>query len=617
MRDVDDEIRRSLERLTGPAGEARGTDALWGDLVARRRKHRARNGVLAAVPVLLVAVLAAGVLSGNGSDGSRSDVATGGDVAPPDGAGPTVTVSANEMPSVEASTSPLSPSEGGWLRHTVTLRNTGTETVHLIVPRLGEMLGDDEVAVATGGCTFAGVPAVPCVTDTVSSVILEPGGTHEYAVDLWRDLPGMNPVTDATYVWDLRVQSDDRRANSASVARGSLTLTYDNLAAAAPDDVCVQGDDSRASARCGGVYGPVMFAPERNGEMEQALLTGQVLHDGDCLYLLQSDAGQYPAGLPIVWPYGTLWEDDPEGVRLADGTFVPAGAEIAAAGGMHDIDRLAELGHADSVAGRARQCAGDDVQAVAYVQGEVEVTGARGDISVPTYELDLPGTELVEDNPRTAGNTDVVLWSDGSGAFVSLTVRRGEPGAWDTPGAGATVPDETFPPDKGDAWLSEPQDPRTATMWWVRPSGDLWLLNGYWYGDSVPASAEAALRDWALGIVHDPTASPPYGAESPELALTAYEAAGDRPSRSRVWEHEGEEIVLLVTGGEPAAGPSNLLARGAPAVTSVPGLGEVWNVGTTYGWAVDGQDAWATLSLPDTLAGRSDSVLAAFRLSDE
>lgn len=78
MRDLDDDIRTSLERLTDPPDGTAGMDTLWGDLVARRRKRRVRNGALAALPLLLVAVLAVGVFSVRDSDDARSDVATGG-----------------------------------------------------------------------------------------------------------------------------------------------------------------------------------------------------------------------------------------------------------------------------------------------------------------------------------------------------------------------------------------------------------------------------------------------------------------------------------------------------------------------------------------------------------
>lgn len=79
MRDIDNDIRSSLERLTDPHDSTPGTEALWGDLVGRRRKRRNRNRTLAALPLLLVAVLAVGILSTRGSsDSARSDVAAGG-----------------------------------------------------------------------------------------------------------------------------------------------------------------------------------------------------------------------------------------------------------------------------------------------------------------------------------------------------------------------------------------------------------------------------------------------------------------------------------------------------------------------------------------------------------
>lgn len=82
MRDIDNDIRNSLERLTDPHDGTPGTDALWGALVSRRRKRRNRNRTLAALPLLLVAVLAVGLFAAQGSDDARSDVAAGGADAP-------------------------------------------------------------------------------------------------------------------------------------------------------------------------------------------------------------------------------------------------------------------------------------------------------------------------------------------------------------------------------------------------------------------------------------------------------------------------------------------------------------------------------------------------------
>jgi hypothetical protein len=82
MRDIDNDIRNSLERLTDAGAGIADADALWGDLVDRRRKRRARNGALAALPLLLVAALAVGALLANNSDAARTDVAASGDDQP-------------------------------------------------------------------------------------------------------------------------------------------------------------------------------------------------------------------------------------------------------------------------------------------------------------------------------------------------------------------------------------------------------------------------------------------------------------------------------------------------------------------------------------------------------
>lgn len=171
--------------------------------------------------------------------------------------------------------------------------------------------------------------------------------------------------------------------------------------------------------------------------------------------------------------------------------------------------------------------------------------------------------------------------------------------------------DSSLPSEDGEAWLSEPEDPRAATMWWVRPAGDLWLLRAHWYGDRVSDDPEAALRDWALRIELSGTADSPYFLVEDTLSLIGFDAAGSKPSRSRVWSYGGQEVTLLVLdGSSSAAGLSNLLARGAPTRTDVPGLGEVWAVGQTFGWAVSGSDgAWATLLVPDALAGEADAIL--------
>ncbi|HAS12781.1 MAG TPA: hypothetical protein DCS55_20065, partial [Acidimicrobiaceae bacterium] len=236
---------------------------------------------------------------------------------------------------------------------------------------------------------------------------------------------------------------------------------------------------------------------------------------------------------------------------------------------------------------------------IAYV-GERNVVEVLG-VSAPTYDLTLPGAELVEDTPHTAGTTDAVLWTGGDGTYLSLAVRPGEPGTYGTPsGAGAMTKDDTFPADQGQAWLDESDDLRTATAWVVKASGDLWMLTAHWYGATVPDDPQDTVRRWALGIEHRPDASPPYVIDDSALAPAAFDAAGSPNARSRVWEYRGHEVTLLVIEGSSAAEQGNMLARGAPTVTDVPGLGEVWSVESTHGWALSRpKGAWATLAVPE------------------
>lgn len=399
MRDIDDDIRSSLERLTDPAGDTRGADALWGDLDARRRRRRARNGALAALPVLLVAVLAVGILAAQGSDDARSDVAAGDDdrsEVPDDFAPFEMTYRTLSYQGGEMVPSTWSLRYTSWTDWEAELIDAGPGVAE--EPGFRRALSDGTLTEYNPDGTVRleervdGRLAPLALMSKGSRTGKSEGGDsestyrHEYTSTQehecpddpsdggpYCDQPGETVVVETVEAFNedgVPVFAEERVADSGRVVWQFEVLTYERRGTS--DDVCVQADDSRPSARCGGVYGPVLFGPEQNGEIEQAQLAGRVLLEGGCLYLLQeSDAARY-APLPVVWPYGTLWEDDPAGVRLPDGTFLPVGAAITAAGGVHDIDRLTELGHADSVAGRARQC-GPDVPAVAYVQGEVTV----------------------------------------------------------------------------------------------------------------------------------------------------------------------------------------------------------------------------------------------------
>jgi hypothetical protein len=226
-------------------------------------------------------------------------------------------------------------------------------------------------------------------------------------------------------------------------------------------------------------------------------------------------------------------------------------------------------------------------------------------------ELDVAGAEFVRVETVTTTNTDVALWADRNGSYLSLVAS---PASGMPPGARVLKKDEAFPVDAGEAWFDNRRDPRAAEMWWVRPSGDMWLLNAYWYGETMPDDPVAVLRSWALGMRDDGPGDAPYSVADEDLALVAFDRAGEKSSLARVWALDGHEVVLSVIEESDAAGRSNLLAGGAPHVSDVPGLGEVWQVGTTFGWAdPDSNSAWATLTFPAALSADADRILRGVR----
>lgn len=245
---------------------------------------------------------------------------------------------------------------------------------------------------------------------------------------------------------------------------------------------------------------------------------------------------------------------------------------------------------------------------------ELPVTEPTG-ADVPTYDLPLPEAELVREEQLTARSTDVAVWGDGRGRYLTLTVRFGPAEAFAAPsGVGPMIKDETWPDDAGEVWLSEPGEPGHARMWWVRPSGDLWLLDGYWYGEEQSTDPEGTLRDWARTIEAPDTAGAPYVIE-PGFTALGSDAAGDVRSRARVWDYDGREVTLLVVDQTVGSGLSNLLAKGAPTVADHPRFGQLWSVRQTVGWPVAGADGpWATLQAPSLTPEELEAVLDALTL---
>lgn len=124
------------------------------------------------------------------------------------------------------------------------------------------------------------------------------------------------------------------------------------------------------SSCSGGVDGPVVEGNRRSGG-EDALVVGEVVFEGECIYLCQSEAD---TRYPVIWPYGTEWDPDQSAVVLPDGSPVSEGAEISGGGGYHHLDRLSEDTTEEGVA-LVTSCVDNEF-------GEVAVFNSSGEIEV-------------------------------------------------------------------------------------------------------------------------------------------------------------------------------------------------------------------------------------------
>jgi len=131
------------------------------------------------------------------------------------------------------------------------------------------------------------------------------------------------------------------------------------------------GGDGRVVA--GGVDGPLIYSDGSLDEGEDAIVIGVVDVDGDCLYLNAADDPTDPSlRVPVVWPDGTQWQDDPAGVVLTNGDTALVGDVVTGAGGYHqpgDVARLAGLQGAELAA----ECADGEHQEVAIFSPGIEV----------------------------------------------------------------------------------------------------------------------------------------------------------------------------------------------------------------------------------------------------
>ncbi len=80
------------------------------------------------------------------------------------------------------------------------------------------------------------------------------------------------------------------------------------------------------------IDGPLLRSPFDDGDAMDALISGTLTLDRDCLLLGGDDSP-----VPVVWPAETRWEPDPPSVLLGDGQHLPLGADVIGGGGYPPV----------------------------------------------------------------------------------------------------------------------------------------------------------------------------------------------------------------------------------------------------------------------------------------
>lgn len=149
--------------------------------------------------------------------------------------GPTVAVSTSNLGPLAVTTPQLVASPGAWMEHTVTVENTGDETVYVNDHRQGLLLGDRELLAADEGCGYGNVPGRPaevvCQADYLP-ITLAPGARESWTVTLWVALPGMSDLGAEPLVWRKPFVYDDEPFSAPGDGQGTageLVFTYENL----------------------------------------------------------------------------------------------------------------------------------------------------------------------------------------------------------------------------------------------------------------------------------------------------------------------------------------------------------------------------------------------------
>ena len=129
-------------------------------------------------------------------------------------------------------------------------------------------------------------------------------------------------------------------------------------------------DEPADEAPDGNTDGPLIRASLPYDDLgQEALVGGTLLLREGCLVFEHGD-GVEAGYLPIIWPGGTVWDEDTEEVVLPDGARVGIGDEVAGGGGYPYAEELGWL-DVDAQA-LAQRCAESEWNVVARFNNQAE-----------------------------------------------------------------------------------------------------------------------------------------------------------------------------------------------------------------------------------------------------
>lgn len=228
------------------------------------------------------------------------------------------------------------------------------------------------ITLAVDADTISGTAACNQYTGVID-VSTESGFGRFVVSDLsWTEMACETPVMEIEQAFLSALQAVD----SYEVADGlyvAVTGVGANFHLARPDEVAppdtteqtVSTPATEGLARGGGLDGPVMYAAQVEGEQMQmaAEIIGTLELDGDFLYTAL-EGNRYP----VLWPYGTTWDEVTSSVVLPDGTEFAIGGEVDGGGGYLHPDTIGELTSDEGVLERAEQCAQEPYFEIAVLQ---------------------------------------------------------------------------------------------------------------------------------------------------------------------------------------------------------------------------------------------------------